>query len=468
MLFPTISFAVFFAVVFPITWGLNSRNTWKKWFLVAASYYFYAFWRVEFTLLLAASSVGNYLVALVIGALPDGRLRRLVLWFAVAANLSVLGFFKYWDFFAAQLINLSALFGIVGNVPFVEVALPVAISFLTFHALSYIIDVYDRTLKPTTSLVDILLYISFFPHLIAGPIVRAAKFLAQTTHYSYQADVRLAASVFLILGGLFKKVIIANYLSTDFVDGVFRAPADYSSLDLLLGMYAYAMQIYCDFSAYTDIAIGVANLLGYQFPQNFNQPYRARTVQDFWRRWHITLSTWLRDYLYVRLGGNRGGRIRTYVNLMITMLLGGLWHGASWNFVLWGGLHGAALVVERACGLTGKPRTRLGAAVAWVVTFHFVCLTWVFFRSPSNEATLAYFGTLFSGASWSTTMSPLVAGVLLLGALTQVLPTRWFDALETRYDAGSLAFKVAVPFAVIFLISVAAPGGIAPFIYFQF
>jgi D-alanyl-lipoteichoic acid acyltransferase DltB (MBOAT superfamily) len=488
MLFPTISFAVFFAVVFPITWALNSRNTWKKWFLVAASYYFYAFWRIEFTLLLLASSVGNYLVALLLGALPDGRARRLVLWLAVVANLSVLGFFKYWDFFAAQLINLSALFGVVGNVPFVEMALPIAISFLTFHALSYVIDVYDRTLKPTTSLVDILLYISFFPHLIAGPIVRAAKFLSQTTHDSYLADVRVAQSVFLIVGGLFKKVIIANYLSTDFVDGVFRAPADFSSLDLLLGMYAYAIQIYCDFSAYTDIAIGVANLLGYQFPQNFNQPYRALSVQDFWRRWHITLSTWLRDYLYIRLGGNRGGRVRTWVNVMVTMLLGGLWHGASWNFVLWGGLHGAALVVERVFAhvpakwtpvrrqehapngqsLTGAPRTRLGAALAWVVTFHFVCLTWVFFRSPSNEATLAYFITLFSGASWSSTMTPLVASVLVLGALTQVLPTRWFEALERRYDAGSLAFKVALPFAVIFLISVAAPGGIAPFIYFQF
>jgi alginate O-acetyltransferase complex protein AlgI len=468
MLFPTISFAVFFAVVFPITWALNARNTWKKWFLVAASYYFYAFWRVEFTLLLAASSVGNYLVALWLGQLPDGRTRRLVLWLAIAANLSVLGFFKYWNFFAASLIDLSAALGVIGNVPFLELALPVAISFLTFHALSYVIDVYDRTLKPTTSLVDILLYISFFPHLIAGPIVRAAKFLSQTTHTSYLAEVRLAPSIFLIVGGLFKKVIIANYLSTDFVDGVFRAPADYSSLDLLLGMYAYAIQIYCDFSAYTDIAIGIANLLGYQFPQNFDQPYRALSVQDFWRRWHITLSTWLRDYLYIRLGGNRRGRVRTCFNIMVTMLLGGLWHGASWNFVLWGGLHGAALVVERVLGWTGAPRTRLGAALAWVVTFHFVCLTWVFFRSPSNEATLAYFTTLLSGASWSTTMTPLVAIVLALGALTQVIPTRWSAALERRYEAGSLAFKVALPFAVIFLISVAAPGGMAPFIYFQF
>jgi D-alanyl-lipoteichoic acid acyltransferase DltB (MBOAT superfamily) len=299
-------------------------------------------------------------------------------------------------------------------------------------------------------------------------IARASKFLTQTTHCSLASDVKVGTSVFLILGGLFKKVIIANYLSSDFVDGVFRAPADFSSLDLLLGMYAYAIQIYCDFSAYTDIAIGVANLLGYQFPENFNQPYRALSVQDFWRRWHITLSNWLRDYLYIRLGGSRGGRIRTYVNLMVTMLLGGLWHGASWNFVLWGGLHGGALVVERAFGWTGAPRSRLAAVLAWALTFHFVCLTWVFFRSPSSDATLAYLATLFSGASWSTTMTPLTAVVLALGALTQVLPARWSDALEARYDAGPLALKVAVPFCAIFLISVAAPGGIAPFIYFQF
>jgi alginate O-acetyltransferase complex protein AlgI len=468
MLFPTISFAIFFAVVFPLTWLLNPLNTWKKWFLVAASYYFYAFWRVEFTVLLFASSVGNYLAALGIGKLADGPWRRAVLWLAVAANLSVLGYFKYYNFFAASLIDALAALGIHGGIGFVEVALPIAISFLTFHALSYIIDVYDRTLKPTTSLVDILLYISFFPHLIAGPIVRASKFLAQTTRRSNPADVKLAQSIFLILGGLFKKVIIANYLSTDFVDGVFRAPTEYSSLDLLLGMYAYAIQIYCDFSAYTDIAIGVASLLGYEFPQNFNQPYRARTVQDFWRRWHITLSSWLRDYLYIRLGGNRGGRLATYRNIMITMGLGGLWHGASWNFVIWGLLHGCALVVERVLGFTGGARSRLFAVIAWIVTFHFVCITWVFFRSPSLEASSAYFATLFSGASWSTTMTPLVAGLLALGALTQFVPLRWFEALEARYEAGSLAVQVAVPFAVIFLIAVAAPGGMAPFIYFQF
>ena len=469
MLFPTISFAVFFAVVFPVTWLLNSRNTAKKCFLVAASYYFYAFWSVKLTLLLLASSVGNYLVALLLGRMVEGPRRRAVLWGAVAANLAVLGVFKYYNFFVASLIDALGAFGVPSNLPFLELPPVIAISFLTFHALSYIIDVNDRKLKPTTSLVDILLYISFFPHLVAGPIVRAAKFLGQTTHPSSPADIRLAQSVFLIVGGLFKKVIVANYLSTDFVDNVFRAPADFSSLDLLLGTYAYAMQIYCDFSAYTDIAIGVASLLGYEFPQNFNQPYRAISVQDFWRRWHITLSTWLRDYLYIRaLGGNRRGAARTYANLLITMGLGGLWHGARWNFVIWGLLHGLALVVERALGLNDRPRSRLGVAIGWLVTFHFVCFTWVFFRSPSLDASLTYFATMFSGASWTTTMTPLVAAMLVLGAVTQIIPARWFAALEARYDAGSTAFKVALPTVVIFLIAVAAPGGIPPFIYFQF
>jgi alginate O-acetyltransferase complex protein AlgI len=474
MLFPTIEFAVFFAVVFPVTWFLNGFNTAKKWFLVAASYYFYAFWRAEFTLLLLASSLGNYLAALLIGRLADGYARRAVLWLAVAGNLGLLGYFKYYNFFAASLIDAFAAIGIALEIKFIEVALPIAISFLTFHALSYIIDVYRRVLAPTTSLVDILLYISFFPHLIAGPIVRADKFLAQTKKPCDPSDIKVGQSAFLILGGLFKKVIIANYLSTEFVDNVFRGPADYSSLDLLLGMYGYALQIYCDFSAYTDIAIGVANLLGYEFPQNFNYPYRAISVQDFWRRWHISLSSWLRDYLYIPLGGNRFGEWSTAKNIILTMLLGGLWHGASWNFLIWGLLHGLALVTERFFGVTGgsgaehAPRSRAATALGWLITLQFVCVTWVFFRSPSIEASIDYFSTLLSGASWSTTLTPLAAGAFVLGALSQIIPPRWFQSLEESYEGASLPIKVLVPFAVIFVIAVAAPTGMAPFIYFQF
>jgi alginate O-acetyltransferase complex protein AlgI len=470
MLFPTIEFALFFAVVFPLTWLLNDLNTAKKWFLVAASYFFYAAWRADFTLILLTSSVVNFCLALLLGRLADGRGRLALLWLGIAVNLGLLGAFKYYNFFAASTMNLASTVGWNLQIPFFEVGLPIAISFLTFHALSYIIDVYHRKLAPTRSLVDILLYISFFPHLIAGPIVRAKAFLEQTVQRSSPKDIRLGFAVFLIVGGLFKKVIIANYLSTDFVDGVFRSPTEYSRLDLLLGMYAYALQIYCDFSAYTDIAIGVANLLGYQFPQNFNQPYRALSVQDFWRRWHMTLSFWLRDYLYIPLGGNRGGALFTYRNILITMTLGGLWHGASLSFIIWGLLHGAALVVERMLGVTGPGGHRLvPAAISWLVTFHFVCLTWVFFRAPSLEGALTYLSTLVSGdAVWSTTVTPLVALMLIFGALTQIIPNDWFERLEVRYDRASIAVKVALPFVVIFLVAVAAPGGVPPFIYFQF
>jgi alginate O-acetyltransferase complex protein AlgI len=483
MLFPTIEFAIFFALVFPLTWLLNERNTAKKWFLVAASYFFYASWNASYTIILLGSSLFNFALALVLAALPDGAARRAVLWLGVAGNLGLLGYFKYYDFFAASAMNLMMSLGLPLDMRFIEVALPIAISFLTFHALSYIIDVYHRKIEATRSLVDILFYISFFPHLIAGPIVRAKAFLEQTARSASPYDVRLGFAVFLITGGLFKKVIVANYLSTDFVDGVFLSPADHSRLDLLLGMYAYAIQIYCDFSAYTDIAIGVANLLGYRFPQNFNQPYRALTVRDFWRRWHMTLSSWLRDYLYIPLGGNRGGALAHYRNIMITMGLGGLWHGASLNFVIWGLMHGAALVVERMLesaaialpGLLGRigagrlPLGRVAGVLAWFVTFHFVCVTWVFFRSPSLEAAQAYLATLaWSDSGWSTTMSPLVATMLAIGAATQIVPTRWFEDFEAYYDRASLAFKVALPFGVMFLIAIAAPGGVPPFIYFQF
>jgi len=469
MLFPTIEFAIFFAIVFPLTWLLNDHNTAKKWFLTAVSYFFYGFWSVPFIALLFGSSLGNFLLALWLERLRDGRWRRAVFWLGVAGNLAVLGYFKYYNFFVASLINLMLALGLPIELSFIEVALPIAISFLTFHALSYIIDVYGRKIKPTNSLIDILFYISFFPHLIAGPIVRARAFLEQTVRKSNPRDIALGLCVFLIVGGLFKKVIIANYLATDFVDGVFRSPEAFSRLDLLLGMYAYALQIYCDFSAYTDIAIGVAMLLGYRFPENFNQPYRALSVQDFWRRWHITLSNWLRDYLYIPLGGSRGSRFATYRNIMITMGLGGLWHGANFNFVIWGLLHGAALVLERMLGSAEGKRRRVPAALAWFITFHFVCLTWVFFRAPSLEQAMSYLNTLMFGeAVLSTTMSPLVGAVLVLGALTQVIPVRWFDTIESWYDRAPVPIKVAVPFAVIFAVAVAAPGGVPPFIYFQF
>jgi alginate O-acetyltransferase complex protein AlgI len=469
MLFPTIEFAAFFAIVFAITWLLNNRNDPKKWFLVAASYLFYSAWNPNYLFILFGSSLGNYLLALWMGSLPDGRQRKLLLWLGVAGNLALLGVFKYFNFFVANFSNLLSSLGINANLPFLEVALPVAISFITFHALSYLIDVYRRELQPTKSLVDILLYISFFPHLVAGPIVRAKDFLTQTARRSEPESIRLAFAVFLILGGLFKKVIVANYLSTDYVDAIFQNPTAYSSADLWFAMYGYALQIYCDFSAYTDIAIGVANLLGYRFPQNFNQPYRAISVQDFWRRWHITLSAWLRDYLYKPLGGSHHGVVWTYVALMLTMLLGGLWHGASWNFVIWGAMHGAALVAERMLGLTGKDGSRrLPPVIAWLITFHFVCFAWIFFRSQTFESALDYFRVMFSFESFAFTMTPLVALMFVFGALTQIIPDSVQERAEAWYDRTSIALKIALPVVVIWLIAAASPDGVPPFIYFQF
>jgi alginate O-acetyltransferase complex protein AlgI len=469
MLFPTIEFAAFFAVVFAVTWLLNHRNDPKKWFLVAASYLFYSAWNPNYLFILFGSSLGNYLLALWIGAQPDGRTRKFLLGIGIGGNLALLGIFKYFNFFVASFANLLSSFGIKASLLFLELALPVAISFITFHALSYLIDVYRRELKPTKSLVDILLYISFFPHLVAGPIVRARDFLSQTTQNSDPANIRIAFSVFLILGGLFKKVIVANYLSTDYVDGAFQNPTAYSSADLWFAMYGYALQIYCDFSAYTDIAIGVANLLGYRFPQNFNQPYRALSVQDFWRRWHITLSNWLRDYLYKPLGGSHHGVAWTYFALMVTMLLGGLWHGANWNFVIWGAMHGTALVIERSLGLTGKDGARrLPPLFAWLITFHFVCFAWIFFRSQTFDSALDYFRVMFSFQSFAITMTPLVALMFVLGALTQIVPDRVQERAEAWYDRTSLALKVAVLVVVIWLIAVASPDGVPPFIYFQF
>jgi alginate O-acetyltransferase complex protein AlgI len=470
MLFPTIEFAIFFAVVFAFTWTLNEWNSVKKWFLVAASYLFYAAWSPTLVLILLASSTANFTLALLLDHLPNERLRLMTLWLGVIGNLALLGAFKYYNFFAAEIANALGHVGLQISPSFLELALPIAISFITFHALSYIIDVYRRRLVATRSLVDILLYISFFPHLVAGPIVRARDFLAQTTQKRDPANIRLGESVTLIVGGLFKKVVIANYLSVDFVDAVFRDPGSHTSLDLLLGVYAYALQIYCDFSAYTDIAIGVANLLGYEFPQNFNQPYRALSIADFWHRWHMTLSSWLRDYLYIPLGGNRHGALKTYRNLLLTMTLGGLWHGASWNFVIWGAGHGAALAVERALALdASRSRGHTARFIGWLVTFHLVCLGWIFFRAPSLETAILYLDTLVSGDKTpSTTMTPLAGALLALGALTQMVPARWFDTLAQAYESASIPAKVAFPFAAIFIVCVAAPGGVPPFIYFQF
>jgi D-alanyl-lipoteichoic acid acyltransferase DltB (MBOAT superfamily) len=345
MLFPTLSFAAFFAVVLPVSWLLMPNRVRWRLFMVAASWFFYgaADWR--FVPLLAGSTVVNHYFARRIDR-ATGQARKTWTIVAVTTNLVVLAWFKYIGFLSLTSQSSLRFLGIHAHLPLPEVLLPIGISFFTFQALSYVIDTSRRKIKPV-SLLEFAVYLSFFPHLVAGPIVRATEFLPQIKERIDPRHVDVGKAFWLISLGLFKKVVIASYLATHAADPLFGFPRQHAGVEALFGVYAYAIQIYADFSGYTDIAIGLALLLGIRFPQNFNAPYSAATLQDFWRRWHMTLSRWLRDYLYIPLGGSRRGRVRTYVNIMITMLLGGLWHGAAWTFVAWGALHGGGLIVER-------------------------------------------------------------------------------------------------------------------------
>ncbi len=345
MLFPTLSFAAFFALVLPVSWLLMPNRVRWRLFMVAASWMFYgaADWR--FVPLLAGSTVVNHYFARRIDR-ANGKARKTWTTAAVATNLLALAWFKYIGFLSLTTQSSLRFVGIHAHVPLPEVLLPIGISFFTFQALSYVIDTSRRKIQPV-SLLEFAVYLSFFPHLVAGPIVRATEFLPQIKERIDPRHVDVGKAFWLISLGLFKKVVIASYLATHAADPLFGFPRQHAGVEALFGVYAYAIQIYADFSGYTDIAIGLALLLGIRFPQNFNAPYSAATLQDFWRRWHMTLSRWLRDYLYIPLGGSRRGRARTYVNIMITMLLGGLWHGAAWTFVAWGALHGGGLIVER-------------------------------------------------------------------------------------------------------------------------
>ena len=472
MLFPTIDFGLFFAFSFILVWGLNPYNTVKKYVLLALSLAFYASWNWRFLLLLLASGAISYLVGLYVDVASKRPFRRLVLGIGVALDLAILAYFKYLDFFIAQAINFAHAFGVDLSLGFVNVTLPVAISFLTFHAISYVVDVYRGRLAASRSPLDIVLYISFFPHLVAGPIVRAHEFLPQLASSRRAGDFSLGENMLLILGGLFKKMVIANYLAVRFVDPVFTDPTQFSRFDLIMAVYAYAIQIYADFSAYTDIAIGVAALLGYRFPQNFNQPYRALGIGDFWRRWHMTLSNWLRDYLYIPLGGNRHGGLMTMRNLMLTMVLGGLWHGANWTFLIWGAMHGTALVVDHAWRRSAafarwgsRPVVRV---VDWALTFNFVCLTWLFFRSPSLDAAAQFISGVWSDNGAPSTMPAIVLPLIACGALTQIAPPRARAMIGVVLDNRGALVQTACGFALLYAIVVMAPPGSAPFIYFQF
>ena len=473
MLFPTIEYALFFLVVLSVAWSLHRLPQAHKAFLLLTSYVFYGFWNWTYLPLLIGISLFSGLIARQIqrSAFPGARKAWLVI--GTSGCLAVLAYFKYTSFL---LTNLLALWGWVAPLPRIPVTsplLPLGISFFVFHAISLLADCYRGKVTAPLQLGDALLYVAFFPQLIAGPILRASLFLPQLALPRNPNAIRLNRAFLLITTGLFKKVVISNMLATRLVDPVFSVPRSFGAGDTLLAIYGYAAQIYCDFSGYTDIAIGCALLLGFRFPRNFNAPYKATTPQEFWRRWHISLSTWMRDYLYFPLGGSRRGRLRTGFNLMLTMLLGGLWHGAAWTFVAWGGLHGLLLVAYRLWSrstwheLIAIQDSRLWRWTSRILLFHAVCAGWVLFRASSFAIAFEVFGRLAVPRAITLASAP-VCIVLFLGLVGQYMPSRWRNAFEVEVGRWPALARGAALAVVITVIEILGPTGVAPFIYFQF
>ena len=475
MLFPTIDFAIFFAVAFTVCWLLNPYAAPWKLSMIGLSYVFYGWVGWSYCLLLLTTTAVAFLGGAVVDALHSERARRIAMGVAVAALLGILGWFKYYGFVSVNLDNVTHALGMGRAVPLIQVALPIAISFFTFMAISYVVDVYRRVLPPAR-LLDFAVYLSFFPHLLAGPIVRGAELLPQIRRKRDPENIDYSRAFWLILAGLFKKVVISSYVSTAIVQPVFTSPQQHSAPEAIFAAWGYAVQIYCDFSGYADIAIGLALLLGIRFPQNFNAPYTARNLQDFWRRWHMTLSRWLRDYLYIPLGGGKGSQLTTVRNIMITMILGGLWHGAAWTFVIWGGLMGLGQSfghLRRANRVRqGLPAVAEGPVRVWVqrfLTFQFVCLGWVFFNASGTSDAFTLLGRLFTGwGQASPLVTPLLVIVVAGTIASQFVPELTVSHLQAIFSRQATGVQVAVLGFALLVITTYGPVGVAPFIYYRF
>ncbi len=475
MLFPTIDFALFFAVAYTVNWLLNPYARWWKLCMIGLSYVFYGWVGWSYCLLLLATTLVAFGGGAWVSATRSERSRRVAMVVAVVALLGILGWFKYYGFVSVNVDNVSHAVGLGRAIPLLQVALPIAISFFTFMAISYVVDIYRRELEPAKPL-DFALYLSFFPHLLAGPIVRGSELLPQIRRRRDPHTVDYSRAFWLILAGLFKKVVISSYVASAIVAPVFTSPSQHSAPEAIFAAWGYAVQIYCDFSGYTDIAIGLALLLGFRFPQNFDAPYTSRNLQDFWRRWHMTLSRWLRDYLYIPLGGNEGGQARTVRNIMITMVLGGLWHGAAWTFVVWGALQGAGQSfghLRRSSRVRrGLPAVAEGPVRVWVqrfLTFQFVCLGWVFFNASGMAQALAVLGRVIKG--WgqpSPLVTPLLVVIVVGTIAAQYVPTMSVGRLQAAFSRQRAAVQVGLLGFALLGITTFGPVGVAPFIYYRF
>ena len=441
------------------------------------SLYFYYKTSGFFFLLLIAVSVSDFLIGKGIARSDRQGLRKGLLALSVALDIGLLIYFKYTNFFIGIVNGLSGHHWL----DFQNIFLPVGISFFVFQSMSYTIDIYRGQLKPLGNWCDYLFYLSFFPQLVAGPIVRARDFIPQIRRNPVVVTREMfGTGVFLILTGLFKKAIISDYISLNFVDRIFDEPLLYSGFECLAGIYGYALQIYCDFSGYSDMAIGIALLLGFRFPKNFDAPYKSATITEFWRRWHISLSSWLRDYLYISLGGNRKGKLRTYGNLLVTMVLGGLWHGAAIRFILWGTLHGVALALHKLWMAVVPGAKATGAQMHWwsraagvFFTFNLVCLGWLMFRAESMQTVELMLHQIFS--NFNVPMIPQViagyAGVFALigaGYLLHLMPGCVDRAAQRLVANAPLVLQVVMAAAMIWCVMQIKSSDIQPFIYFQF
>lgn len=471
MAFNSLIFLVFFVAVLalhslPLQWHVKKTN------LLLASYIFYAAWNPPFVLLLWISTLTDWFVAKrMVGS--EGMRRRMWLVISIFVNLGLLAYFKYGHFLEQNYAELMALVGIEHVVSSGSIILPLGISFYTFQSMSYSLDVYRKTIKPADSWLDFALYVSFFPQLVAGPILRANFFMTQLIEDNRDRVADLGWGFALIVVGLFEKVVLADGFLAPVVEDVYNATGDATTVDAWIGTLAFAGQIFFDFNGYSVIAVGLGRCLGFRLPWNFLSPYAAIGFSDFWRRWHVTLSRWLRDYLYISLGGNRGGSIRTYSNLALTMLLGGLWHGASWLFVLWGAAHGLMLIVERLgrhwFGELAALQTVFAKGVLGLLTFAVVCLTWVLFRAESVDAAGNLFAAMLLpvGGLVATDLSQVFT---VIGVMAALLGTHWF--MRNREFGSALKSlpwpAIATILATMLVAILLSPGEERDFIYFEF
>ena len=467
MLFNSVHFLIFLPIVAAVYFTLPLRA--RRVFLLTASFYFYCVWSVKWSLLMVYTIFQDYVAIQIIHRSPHTGLRRAALVLSLGGNLLILGLFKYYGFFNR---SLGALLG-GPPLPVLDIVLPMGISFYTFQTMSYVVDVYRRQIDPPRSFLDLALFITFFPQLVAGPIMRGSELLHQFYEDHRPEAERILSGTLLVVWGLLKKVLVADPMGAivESVYGTAAAPLDpsaFSGLSLLMATYAFAAQIYCDFSAYTDICIGSGRILGFRIIENFNSPYLAVSVTDFWRRWHMSLSRWLRDYLYIPLGGNRLGSARTYVNLMTAMLLGGLWHGANWTFVAWGGLHGIYLAVERVLGFGHVDRSRLTYGQRWlrgIFTFHLICLSWVLFRSPTfSHATQVVWRIATMAGGELPSPVPLACVLAIVALQTAKLKVNFHMRFMRRPILARWTAYAAIGLLVMVLSSARSP----EFIYFQF